>query len=80
MLDLKGGEEEIYEELGQTQADGGVCGLVRDEDEDHVVDAQQGDQRQRRLGQPETRRRAKRPKMSIQKDLMRRRKKIYLNL
>lgn len=78
MLNLKGGEEEIYEELGKTQADGGVCGLVCDEDEDHVVDAQQGDQGQRRLCQPEMRRQAKRPKMNIQKDLMQRLKKIYL--
>ena len=56
MLNLKGGEEEIYEELGETQADGGVCGLVCYKDKDHVVDAQQGDQGQRRLCQPEMRR------------------------
>lgn len=78
MLNLKGGEEEIYEELGQTQADGGVCGLVCDEDEDHGVDAQQGDQGQRRLCQPEMRRQVKRPKTNIQKDLMKKKKKkIY---
>lgn len=53
MLNLKGGEEEIYEELGETQADSGVCGLVCYKDKDHVVDAQQGDQGQRRLCQPE---------------------------
>lgn len=51
---LKGGEEEIYEELGEAQADRRECGLVCYEDEDHVVDAQQRDQGQRRLGQPET--------------------------
>lgn len=62
MLDLKGGEEEIYEELGETQADSGVCGLVRYKDEDHVVDAQQGDQGQRGLCQPEMRRRGGGPR------------------
>lgn len=66
MLNLKGGEEEIYEELGEAQADGRVRGLVCYEDEDHVVDAQQRDQGQRRLGQPETW--SQGGQMSIQKD------------
>lgn len=56
MLNLKGGEEEIYEELGEAQTDSRVCGLVCYKDEDHVVDAQQGDKGQRRLCQPEVRR------------------------
>lgn len=50
---LEGGEEEVHEELGDTQAVGGLGGLVRQEDEDHLVDPQQGDEGQSGLGQPE---------------------------
>lgn len=49
---LEGREEEVYEELGDTQAAGGRGGLVRQEDEDHLVDPQQGDEGQSGLGQP----------------------------
>lgn len=41
---LEGGEKKVAEELGETQGDGGLCGLVRDEDEDHLMDAQQRNQ------------------------------------
>lgn len=57
--DLEGGEEEVDEELGETQPDGAHGGLVRHEDEDHLVDSQQRDQSQRRLCQPERQKRAR---------------------
>lgn len=47
---LEGAEEEVEEELDVAQRALGV--LIRDESEDHLVDAQQRDQRQRGLGQP----------------------------
>lgn len=51
--DLEGGEEEVYEELGEAQTEGGLGGLVRHQDEDHLVDSQQRDQGEGRLSQPE---------------------------
>lgn len=47
---LEGAQEEVEEELDVAQGALGV--LVCDEGEDHLVDAQQGDQGQRGLGQP----------------------------
>lgn len=52
-FNLKGREEEINEELGETQTDGFFGGLIRQEDKNHLVDTQQGDEGQGRLGQPE---------------------------
>lgn len=43
---LKGGEEEVGEKLGETQADGAFSGLVCDKDEDHLMDSQQWNQGQ----------------------------------
>lgn len=43
---LKGGEEEVSEELGETQADGSCGGLVCEKDEDHLMDPQQWNQGQ----------------------------------
>lgn len=42
---LEGGEEEVAEELCEAQTDGGLGGLVRHKDKDHLMDAQQRDQR-----------------------------------
>lgn len=53
-FNLEGGEEEVDEEFGDTQAAGGVGGLVCHKDKDHLVDTQQRDQGQGRLSQPET--------------------------
>lgn len=47
---LEGAQEEVEEELDVAQ--GALGMLVRDEGEDHLVDAQQWDQRQCGLGQP----------------------------
>lgn len=41
---LEGGEEEIDEELSETQTDGGLSGLVCYKDKDHLMDTQQRDQ------------------------------------
>lgn len=43
-LNLKGGEEKVYEELGETQTQSGVGGLICHKDKDHVMDTQQRDQ------------------------------------
>ena len=51
--DLEGWEEEVDEELGETQTDGGLGRFVRHKDEDHLMDAQQGDQGESGLSQPE---------------------------
>ena len=53
-LNLKGGEEQIDEELGETQTDGGLGGLICHKDKHHLVDTQQRDEGQSRLSQPET--------------------------
>lgn len=45
-LNLKGGEEKVDEELGETQTDGGLGGLIGHKDKDHLVDTQQRDQGQ----------------------------------
>lgn len=43
-FNLKGGEEEVDEELGETQTDGGLGGLVCHKDKNHLMDTQQRDQ------------------------------------
>lgn len=50
---LEGREEEVDEELGETQGNGGLGGFVCHKDEDHLMDTQQRDQGQSRLSQPE---------------------------
>lgn len=62
---LEGGEEEIDEELGETQNDGGLGGLVCHKDKDHLMDTQQGDQGQSRLGQPETEERQRETELKV---------------
>lgn len=44
LSNLEGGEEEVNEELGETQAAAVLCGLIRYKDKDHLMDPQQWDQ------------------------------------
>lgn len=44
LFNLKWGEEEIEEELSETQADGGFGGLVCHKYKDHLMDTQQRNQ------------------------------------
>lgn len=41
---LEGGEEEVNEELGKTNANGALGGFVCHEDKENLMDAQQRDQ------------------------------------
>lgn len=41
---LKRREEEVDEELGETQTDGALGGLICHKDKDHLMDTQQRDQ------------------------------------
>lgn len=41
---LEGGEEEVREEPGETQADAATGGLICCEDKDHIMDPEQRDQ------------------------------------
>lgn len=58
-LYLEGGEEEIDNDLGDAQTEGCFRRLVHQINKDHLMDAQQRDQGESRLSQPDGGRRGK---------------------